>query len=52
MLLFQPFVKAHCSENPIYVFREKQLRSLSPHFHIHVSVSNLYIPRIDPPIFL
>ncbi len=30
------------------LFRE--LRGLSPNFHIHVSVSSLYIPRIRPQI--
>ncbi len=40
----------HCNENPIYVFLFWELRSLSPNFHIHVSVSNLYIPRIGPHI--
>ncbi len=30
----------------------KELRSLSPNFHIHVSVSNLYIPTIGLPILL
>jgi hypothetical protein len=34
----------HFDENPIYVFTEKELRGLSPNFHIHVSVSDLYIP--------
>jgi len=38
-----------CNENPIYVFPEKELRGLSP---IHVSLSDLYIPRISPHIFL
>jgi hypothetical protein len=38
--------------NPIYVFLEKELRGLSPNIHIHVSVSDLYIPRIGPHIFL
>ncbi len=42
----------HCKEDPIYVFPEMKLRGLVPIFHIHVSVSNLYIPRIDPPILL
>ncbi len=42
----------HCNENPIYLFPEKQLRGLSSNFHIHVSVSYLYIPRIGPHIFL
>jgi hypothetical protein len=31
----------HCNENLIYVFSEKELRGLSPNFHIHVSVSDL-----------
>jgi hypothetical protein len=36
----------HCSKNPIYVFREMASS------YIHVSVSNLYIPRISLPIWL
>ncbi len=36
----------YCNENPIYVFRK--LRGLSPNFNIHVSMSDLYIPRICP----
>jgi hypothetical protein len=43
--------KTH-NENPIYVFPEKALRSLSPNFNIHVFVSDLYIPRIGSHIFL
>ncbi len=39
---------AHCNENAIYVFLFWELRGLSPNFHIHVSVSDLYIPRIGP----
>ncbi len=42
----------HCNENPVYVFLFWDLRGLSPNFHIHVSVSVLYIPRIGPHIFL
>jgi hypothetical protein len=42
----------HCKEISIYVFPEKELCGLSPIFHIHVSVSDLYIPMIDPTIFL
>ncbi len=42
----------HCKENPIYVFIFWELRGLSPNFHIHVSVSDLYIPRISPHISL
>jgi hypothetical protein len=37
---------AHCNENSIYVFLFWELRGLSPNFHIHVSVSDLYFPRI------
>ena len=29
-----------------------KLRGLVPNFHIHVSVSDLYIPTIGPPILL
>ncbi len=44
--------RVHCSENPNYVFPEKKLRDFSPNFHLNVSVSDLYIPRIGPHIFL
>jgi hypothetical protein len=40
----------HCKENPVYVFIFLELRGLSPNFYIHVSVSDLYIPRISPHI--
>jgi hypothetical protein len=39
-------------ENPIYVLPEKKLRGLSSNFHIHVSVSDLYVPTISLPNFL
>jgi hypothetical protein len=42
----------HCNENPIYVFLFSELCGLSPNFHIHVSVRDLYISRIGPHIFL
>jgi hypothetical protein len=42
----------HCKENPIYVFLLWELRGLSPSFHIHVSESDLYVPRISPHISL
>jgi hypothetical protein len=38
------------TENPKQIFPEKELRSLSPNFFIHVSVSDLFIPRIGPHI--
>jgi hypothetical protein len=40
----------HCNENPIYVILFWELRGLGPNFHIHVSLSGLYIPRIGPHI--
>ncbi len=36
---------SHCTENPMYAFPEMKLRGL-----VSVSVSNLYIPMIGPPI--
>ncbi len=35
-----------------YVLPEKKLHGLSPNFHIHVSVSDIYISTIGPPIFV
>jgi hypothetical protein len=47
---------AHCKE-PIWkirkkIFQTKELHGYNPNFHIHVSVSDLYIPTIDLPILL
>ncbi len=42
----------HCTENPIYVFLEIKLCSLVPNSDIHVSVSDLYIPKTGLPILL
>ena len=52
MTIFCPPLDAHCNENPIYVFLFWELRGLSPNFHIHVYVSDLYITRIGPHISL
>ncbi len=35
-----------------HIFPEKEYRGLSPNFHIHASVSDLYIPTIGLPILL
>ncbi len=43
---------AHCNKNPIYVFSETELRGLSPNFHIYMYMSDSYIPRIGPHIFM
>ncbi len=49
---FHGFCLHTAKENPIYVLLETELRGCSPNFHIHVSVSDLYISTISPPIFL
>ncbi len=41
---------SHCNGNSVYIFLFWELRGLSPNLHIHVSVSDLYIPRIGPHI--
>ncbi len=43
-----PWLTVHCNENSFNVFFFWELLSLSPNFHIHVSVSDLFIPRIGP----
>ncbi len=40
------------TENSKQIFPEKEYRGLSPNFHIHVSVSHLYISTIGLPILL
>jgi hypothetical protein len=45
--------EAHCTENPIYIGipRNETARPV-PNTYIHVSVSNLHIPKIGLPIWL
>ncbi len=45
-------LRPHCKENPNYVFLFQELRGLTPSFHIHVSMSDLYNPRISLHISL
>ncbi len=45
------FFLLHCKEIWIYVFQGNALCGLSPNFHIHVSVSDLYIPTFGPSYF-
>jgi hypothetical protein len=42
----------HNTENSKQIFPKNELRDLSANFHIHVSVSDLYIPKIGLPILL
>jgi hypothetical protein len=45
-------LQRHNTENLKQIFPEKELRGLNPNFHIHVSVSDLYIIKICLPILL
>jgi hypothetical protein len=40
------------AENSIQIFPEKEYRGPSPNFHIHMSVSELYIPSMGLPFLL
>ncbi len=40
------------AENLKQIFPEKEYRGLSPNFHIHVSVSELYIPTMGLHVLL
>ncbi len=40
----------HNTENSKQIFLEKELWGPTPHFHIHVSESVLYIPTIGLPL--
>jgi hypothetical protein len=45
-------MQRHNTKNSKQIFPEKELRGLSPNFHIHVSVSGLYSTTIGLPILL
>jgi hypothetical protein len=47
-----PALQRNNTENLKQIFPEKEMRGHSPNFHIHVSVSDFYIPTIDLPILL
>ncbi len=40
------------AENFKQILQEKEYRGLSPNFHIHVSVSEFYIPTMGLPVLL
>jgi hypothetical protein len=46
------YLLTHCKEDPVYVFPEMKMRGLSPNLHTRVSVNDLYIPKIGPPVLL
>jgi hypothetical protein len=45
-------LQRHNTEKLKQILPEKELHGLSPNFHIHVSVRDLYFPRIGLPILL
>ncbi len=45
-------LQRHNTENLKQIFPEKKLCGLSPNFHIHVSVIDLYIPTTGLPVML
>jgi hypothetical protein len=47
-----PTLQRKNAENLKQIFPEKEYRGLSPNFHIHVSVSELYIPTMELPFLL
>jgi hypothetical protein len=47
-----PALQRKNAENLKQIFPEKEYRGLSPNFHIHVSVSELYIPTMELPFLL
>jgi hypothetical protein len=52
VLVFFALQKRHNTENSKQIFPGKEFCGLSPNFHIHVSVKDLYIPTIGLHILL
>jgi hypothetical protein len=51
--IYPLYMGTHCKDKmPKQIFPKKEYRGLSPNFHIHVSVSKLYIPTMALPFLL
>ncbi len=50
--VYETALQRQNAENLKQIFPEKEYRDLSHNFHIHVSVSKLYIPTICLPVLL
>jgi hypothetical protein len=50
--LYSTALQRQNAENLKQIFPEKEYRGLSPNFHIHVSVSELYIPTMSLHVLL
>ncbi len=46
LILYYHALQRQYAENLKQIFPEKEYRGISPNFHIHVSVSELYIPTM------
>ncbi len=46
------FQAIHCIEKVMHLFQQMELSGLVPNSYIHVSVSDLYFPRIGLPIWM
>ncbi len=51
-LYFHPTLQRQNAENLKQIFPEKEYKGLSPNFHIHVSVCELYITTMGLPFLL
>jgi hypothetical protein len=49
--MFLPTLQRQNAENWKQIF-QKEYRGLSPNFHLHVSVSEIYIPTMGLPVLL
>jgi hypothetical protein len=45
-----PALQRQNAKNLKHIFPEKEYRGLNPNFHIHVTVSELYIPTKGLPV--
>jgi hypothetical protein len=52
LLVLHTYMQRQNTEISKQIFPEKEYRGLSPNFHIHASVNNVYIPTIGLPIML
>jgi hypothetical protein len=52
VILIVPSHVPNSTKNPSYVFQEMKLRGLNPNSYSHVSVGDLYVPRIVAPTWL
>jgi hypothetical protein len=52
LVVLGDYLILHTAKKFRFMYSQKRNCGLSPNFHIHVSVSVLYTPKICPPVFL